>query len=471
MQKTERWLMVIGMALLATLECFGAGEPPASQAGPQVLGTLVGKAGMVRVDNEEAPPVESLFAGDVVRTERNSAAILALGHQTSATVEEESEVALSPSGEEGSLTLRKGTVGIRAAGPEAARVSVAGTSVEVGGNGAFPSICRIADLGRVAEVFADRGRVEIHGSGAPIIVPAGRSVRLNAAPQTAPGGQQQAGKVSAAIPSEEVQHQGQTTENPLNVSDSVYWQDSVRTLKTGRVRIQLLDGSFLNVGARSVMQIVKHDPTTQQTDIQMTLGRVRAEVVKLTKPGSHFEVKTQTAVIGVTGTIFVIEATAKLTRVFCTEGSVLVRNINPAVLGEVTIHAGQFTSVHAGLPPAAVAESPQGLAQSEITHTDVQGAGAQNLTHAAVVGGHGISTTTTTVTQVAEVGTAGTSAGLGAAAASGLSGVSGTLNTATTSLNNATTASNNATTAANNAATSSATALQSISQSTCGCGP
>lgn len=470
MQKMERWKILAAVVFLTAVNCFGAGDKGAALAGPQALGTLVGKAGMVRVDNEEAPPIESLFAGDVVRTEKDSAAILTLGRRMSATVEQESEVALSPSGEKGTLTLRKGTVGIRTEGVDRARVDVAGTSVEVGGEGAFPSVCRIAEAGRFAEVFADRGRVEIHGSGTPVIVPAGKSVRLDAAPQTSPGGQPQAGKVSAAIPSEDVKHQGQTTEIPLNLADPVYWQDLVQTMRTGRVRIQLLDGSFLNVGARSQMQIVKHDPQTQQTDIEMSLGRMRAEVVKLTKSGSHFQVRTQTAVIGVTGTIFVVDATAKLTRVFCMEGSVLVRNINPAVLGEVTIHAGQFTSVHAGLAPTALTASPQGLSQSELSNTDVQG-GAQNLARAGGLGTHGVTTTASTVTHVAEVGTSATSAGLAGAAASNLGGVSSTLNSATQALNNATTTSSQATTASNNAVSSSATALQDISQSTCGCGP
>src|SRR5713226_1506396 len=99
---------------------------------------------------------------------------------------------------------------------------------------------------------------------------------------------QLAGKVNAAIPDDVVQRLGQGQEIQLNLSDSVNWEDVVRTLQMGRVRIALLDGSFLNVGARSVMRVTRHDPQSQQTAIELSLGKMRAEVVKLSQPGSSF---------------------------------------------------------------------------------------------------------------------------------------------------------------------------------------
>ena len=57
-----------------------------------------------------------------------------------------------------------------------------------------------------------------------------------------------------------------------NVSDPVDLDDTIRTLKTGRVRIALLDGSFLNVGARATMRITKQDVQTQQTEVELTMG-------------------------------------------------------------------------------------------------------------------------------------------------------------------------------------------------------
>lgn len=75
----------------------------------------------------------------------------------------------------------------------------------------------------------------------------------------------------------------------------------VRTQDKGRLQITLTDGSMLSVGSRSEMTIVKHDAQTQQTEIELTTGTVKAEVQKVTKDGGHFTIKTKTAVIGVTG--------------------------------------------------------------------------------------------------------------------------------------------------------------------------
>jgi len=140
---------------------------------------------------------------------------------------------------------------------------------------------------------------------------------------------QPAGKVTNAIPQATVQHSAQTNQINLAVSDPVLWEDTVRTLGTGRVRIGLTDGSVLNVGVRSTMRIVKHDGQSQQTEIEMQLGKLRGQVVKMSKPGASFQVKTQTAVIGVVGTLLTITATPGNTHVICAEGKVNVKNIDP----------------------------------------------------------------------------------------------------------------------------------------------
>jgi hypothetical protein len=135
------------------------------------------------------------------------------------------------------------------------------------------------------------------------------------------------------------------------------------------VRLLLDDGSTLNVGARSVMRIAKHDAQSQETEVELQLGRLRGEVVKITKPGGSFQVKTNTAVIGVVGTIFTAQALRSLTRVSCLEGSVSVRNINPAIVGETTLHAGQSTSVALNAPPSSAISSSVSQAVNEVGQT------------------------------------------------------------------------------------------------------
>ena len=116
-----------------------------------------------------------------------------------------------------------------------------------------------------------------------------------------------AGKVTREVPQGTIQRQG-GTEGPLVVNDPVAWNDTVHTQNKGRLQITLTDGSVLSVGSRSEMKIVKADPATQQTDIELVTGTVKADVQKVTKTGGHFQIHTKTAVIGVIGTTLVAKS-------------------------------------------------------------------------------------------------------------------------------------------------------------------
>jgi hypothetical protein len=190
----------------------------------------------------------------------------------------------------------------------------------------------------------------------------------------AAGGQlggKRAGTVSYVIPDGVVQRVGRGAEIPLKVNDEVDWEDVVRTLQVGRLRIALSDGSFLNLGTGSIMKVVKHDPKAQQTQIELTWGAMRVWVVKLTQPGSSFMLQTPTAVTGVVGADFIVEAQPFATRVYCIEGMISVRNIDPAVTGQAILHAGEFTTVAPGLSPTAPVKASDELLQSEIDQTMV----------------------------------------------------------------------------------------------------
>jgi ferric-dicitrate binding protein FerR (iron transport regulator) len=284
---------------------------------------------------------------------------------TIATLSENGELLLTPdAASHHALRLNKGVVAVRHTCAQPARVNVQNATILVQGEAGFPAICRIAHSGRITRVFADRGRVQVRGRGKPQLLLPGKSLRLEAGMPQVAG--QPAGKVTNAIPQETIQRAGQTAQLPLKVNDGVNWEDTVRTLGTGRVRIGLLDGSVLNVGARAVMRITKHNPQSQQTELELQLGKLRGQVVKLSQPGASFQVKTNTAVIGVVGTIVLIDALLNLTQVQCLDGLVSVRNIDPAVPGERVLRPGEQTSVGAGQPPGAVtpvgaAEVAQGL--------------------------------------------------------------------------------------------------------------
>ena len=445
----RKWLGAL--ALLATLigsRGFGSGPLRESRA----LGLVMTRAqSSVMINGAPALSGTTVFPRDVLETKEAATAVVKLRSGASMAMSENSQVALEladPAAGAERINLRRGAINLHNPRPQTEWVTVPGASILVQGDGAFPAICRIAAVGQSSAIINDRGHVEIRGSGAPLILPMGQFATLEAGrPQ---GGSQTAGTVSAEIPQETVQHANQTTTALLKLQDAVYFQDLVRTLNTGRVRIALLDGSFLNIGARSEMQIVKHDAPSQQTAIELKAGKLRSEVQKISKQGGSFEVTTQTAVIGVVGTHFIVEAEPKRTRVWCIEGMVRVRNLNPAILGVMVLHAGEFTTISLGLPPAAVTSISPAEMQRQINQTNPSppagGMGGQaNFLNAATVAA-------------------------GAAAAAGAGVAIGRVNGATNSLDQAGTILNGVNSTLNNAATNSTNAVSAANSANQGTG-
>src|SRR6266403_1736359 len=169
-----------------------------------------------------------------------------------------------------------------------------------------------------------------------------------AAPQ---GAGQRAGEVSRLIPAVSIARGPKSiTASPKSV---VNWQDLVNTQVNARARIALDDGSVLNVGSESSMKIVKHDAGTQQTELELTYGKLRTQAQKIAKPDGKFEVRTPAGVAGVVGTDFFVQYANGMMNVIAFEGLVKVCNLAGVC---VLLKAGQMTSVRSGdnsgpLPP------------------------------------------------------------------------------------------------------------------------
>ena len=144
---------------------------------------------------------------------------------------------------------------------------------------------------------------------------------------------------------------------PAKRSEPIDWLDLLRTGRGGRIRAGLLDGSLLNVGSDSELRVLRHDPGTGQTDLELLYGRLRADIVRRAQPGAQTRVHTRTGVVGVVGTRFWMAALAVYTEVICLYGELIVRNADPNIPGEVRLRAGQFTRVAAGQPPTPAANA------------------------------------------------------------------------------------------------------------------
>lgn len=122
---------------------------------------------------------------------------------------------------------------------------------------------------------------------------------------------------------------------------TLYYQDVLETGMSGRLRARLDDGSILALGSQSRLQVVEHDAQSQQSTLQLEYGKVRAQVVQLTRPGSRFEIRSNTAVAGVLGTDEVVDAFSPVaTLVLSLDGIVTVSNVDPTVPGAVVLNAG-----------------------------------------------------------------------------------------------------------------------------------
>jgi len=161
---------------------------------------------------------------------------------------------------------------------------------------------------------------------------------------------QSAGAVKAMIPD------ASRNAHPLAVNDPLQWNDLLQTDAKGRVRAGLNDGSILSLGSNSQLRIVQHDAAVQQTQIDLTYGKLRNQVTKITQPQGKYQVKTSNAVIGVIGTDFYVDYAKGRTTVICYEGRVFVTpvgdarvmgstNVPAAPDGSMTLRAGQIVII------------------------------------------------------------------------------------------------------------------------------
>jgi len=202
---------------------------------------------------------------------------------------------------------------------------------------------------------------------------------------------QRAGQIDAMIPAATVNSQTAQLQEPLN------WNDLLTTAQSGRVRAGLTDGSLLSLGSNSELRIVQHDGASQQTSLEMDYGKVRSQVVKITKPGGKFQMKTPNAVIGVIGTDFYVGYENDRTTVICYQGRVFVSPVGSATVAQnggqagansVTVGAGQMVVVTTTIPPGGfqVTKTPTGLLNTSILDTGVTQGGNPVLAR----GGHAL---------------------------------------------------------------------------------
>lgn len=177
------------------------------------------------------------------------------------------------------------------------------------------------------------------------------ALALSSTGSTAQTPDPRAGEVTALLPVALI-HRGTASPIAAELHGEVRWRDLMETQPRARARLELLDGSVLNIGSAAKVRIVRHDEQSQQTEIELTLGKVRAKVQRLTRSGSAFSIRTNTAVLGVIGTHVYAGAEADTTAVINLDtGRTRVRSSDPAVAGEQVLEPFELTTVAQGQAP------------------------------------------------------------------------------------------------------------------------
>jgi hypothetical protein len=187
-------------------------------------------------------------------------------------------------------------------------------------------------------------------------------------PAQTPSGSIRAGEVSRVIPAVNI------ARGPKSIVASaktiVDWLDVVNTQASARARVSLDDGSVLNIGSDSSIHITKHDAGAQQTDLELSLGKVRSQAQKITQPNGKFEVHTPAGVAGVVGTDFYTAFENNVMTVIVFEGFVRVCNLAGVC---VVVKAGQMTTIRNGDSSAPVAEqAPLAALTTAISDTTME---------------------------------------------------------------------------------------------------
>ena len=198
---------------------------------------------------------------------------------------------------------------------------------------------------------------------------------------------QRAGEVSRMIPQVKIVHGTQQITGAPN--SPVDWGDLVNTQRNGRARIALDDGSVLNVGSDSSLKITQYNPGAQQSQMDLTYGRLRSKVAKITQPEGKFEVHTPVGVAGVVGTDFFLSFENGMMQLVVYEGTVRFCNLVGVC---VMVTGGMISTIRGNnQPPDAPSQAtPTELADGGAT-TEVVGAAsglvaAAPLSHLTILG-------------------------------------------------------------------------------------
>ena len=307
-------------------------------------------------------PGATLYPGDTVK----------LGARSSAALQFENDLVLAAPMTElvvqpGGVGLQRGSVQLRVGGNYSFVVSAPFFQVRIASGGGASGSAEVRVGATKARIAAVAGVTEVTptGSAAPYLLYPGQVATVDsAAPQE--GLTPSAGYISRLLP--DVYLRRMSMEEVASEFLAVYWKDELRSGPQGRARISLNDGSLLSLGSDSVLNVGQHEAASQQTTLDLLIGRMRGRVMKLTRPGAKFELRTPFGVAGLVGTDFYLLVTQDYAELIVFDGAV-----------QFTTPAGQSVTANTGMllriSSAGAFQGPRPATPEEIqeakTSTDI----------------------------------------------------------------------------------------------------
>jgi hypothetical protein len=188
---------------------------------------------------------------------------------------------------------------------------------------------------------------------------------LTMAESYSPGVGKPVGRVGLVQGKAVIRHDGEPDIGYQAVTDlPLYKGDTVATGPDGRVRFELNDGSIMTLTNNSSLVIneMVYEPEAESRSsfLGMTVGKARFWVKELTGFGrSEVKVKTQTAIVGVRGSDFVVLSRTDRTEVIALEGTeVEVVSLVGADVSPTVVRDFQRTIVLEGELPSALETLP-----------------------------------------------------------------------------------------------------------------
>jgi hypothetical protein len=158
----------------------------------------------------------------------------------------------------------------------------------------------------------------------------------------------------------------------LRPRNNLYKDDTIYTMETGKIRFKMNDGSILSLASETKLELNKsvydQQKKSRSSFLNMAFGKARFLVVKMINfKRSEFRVKTPTAVCGVRGSDYVIEASGQVSTFIALEDTTIeVYNPQFPDSEPVVLNAYEMSRVYLdGYPSEPVKLTPEEIEKTK----------------------------------------------------------------------------------------------------------